>query len=96
MDQLILWFAKVINKFDEERIETIKNDQSNVHNYMSFWYITLTYSLINDETNSKEYLILCQSLLKEKSEKDSDKSYWEAILNTNPINKQIITQNEKK
>ena len=33
-----------------------------------------------------------QNLLKEKSKRDSDESYYDILLNSNPINKQINTQ----
>ena len=75
--------------------ERIKNDEVEIRDYFSYWYIALAYSLKDDELNAKEYLIKAQNLLKEKGEKDSNKSYWDAILNTNPINKQIIVQDEK-
>mgnify|MGYP006105524529 FL=1 len=75
--------------------ERIKNDEVEIRYYFSYWYIALAYSLKDDELNAKEYLIKAQNLLKEKGEKDSNKSYWDTILNTNPINKHIIAQDEK-
>ena len=84
--------AKDISEVIKERF---KNDGLDMQYYISYWYIALAYSLKDDKLNAKEYFIKAQTLLKEKSEKDSNKSYWDAILKTNPINKEIIAQDEK-
>jgi len=84
------------NNGDENRLKGIAGQlsakENNFEQCISFWYIALAFCLHGNNENAEKYLLQSQKLLIEKNKQDADKTLWDAILHTNPINNQIITQ----